>query len=330
MAFCTSINHACASAMYRFTIMSLVADLIHISSTPPPFASMALRGLPIPAADGSLVRNSLRHLLPRGLTKVALNRGLQHGNVLVKHASLRLLLEALLSLEELLDGAFAAAENTCSQSKAGPSSNISESTWSIEDAGLAFDCSRESTGKGTLVTEKRSANRDEALRAQEQEPKRRQWLGLVECIQDTMRATLPDPNVLLLINSTISTRNGGSLKESDGSHKRTQPVVEARAGKRRKKDEGYAIDEGDGAHLSDNNSTMGNEEDEDEEHFSALQTLAQIWGSEAVASAAGLTQSLLHAKVLEVLAAYQVCSNAHKVPCFIFGLCCHQTINICK
>lgn len=267
--------------------MSLVADLIHISSTPPPFASMALRGLPIPAADGPLVRNNLRHLLPRGLTKVALNRGLQYANVLVKHASLRLLLEALLSLEELLDGAYAAAE---------------------------------STGKDTLVIENRRTNRDEVLRAQEQESKRRQWLGLVECIQDTMRATLPDPNILLLINSTISTRNGGSLKESDESHKRTGPVVEARAGKRRKKDEGYAIDEGDGPHLSDFDSTMESEEDEDEENSSALQTLAQIWGSEAIASASatGLTESLLHAKVLEVLAAYQVCSNAHKVPCLIF------------
>lgn len=313
MAFCASINHACTSAMYRFTIMSLVADLVHISSTPPPFASMALRGLPIPAADGPLVRNNLRHLLPRALTKVALNRGLQHTNLLVKHASLRLLLESLLSLEKLLDGAFVAAESICSLSKAGPSSSISES---IEDTGSI----RERSGKGTLVTEKRSTNRDEALRAQEQESKRRQWLGLVECIQDTMRATLPDPNILLLINSTISTRNSGSLKESDGTHKRTQPVLEASAGKRRKKDEGYAIDEDDGAHLSDSNPTIESEEDEDEENSSALQTLAQIWGSEAMTSSAGLTLSLLHAKVLEVLAAYQVCSNAHKVLFFVFDL----------
>jgi len=139
----------------------------------------------------------------------------------------------------------------------------------------------------------------------------------VECIQDTMRATLPDPNILLLINSTISTRKGGSFKESDGSHKRSQPVVEARAGKRRKKDEGYAVGEGDGANLSDTNSAFESEEDEDEESSSALQSLAQIWGSEATAGGTGFIQSLLHAKVLEVLAAYQVCSNAHK----LLGLC---------
>jgi hypothetical protein len=169
------------------------------------------------------------------------------------------------------------------------------------------------------VTERQSKNRDEALRAQEQESKRRQWLGLVECIQDAMRLTLPDPNILLLINSTISTRNGGSLREFDGSNKRNQPVVEARAGKRRKKDEGYAIDEGDGAHMSDTNSAMESEEDEDAENSSALQSLAQIWGSEAISSAAGLSQSLLHAKVLEVLAAYQVCSHAQKFLClFLF------------
>jgi len=296
--------------------MSLVADLIHILSTPPPFASMALRGLPIPAADGPLVRNNLRHLLPRALTKVALNRGLQHANVLVKHASLRLLFEALLSLEEILDGAYAAAESTCSQSKFGFPSNISEPT---EDSGSNFDWSRESPGQGTSVTERQSKNRDETLRAREQESKRRQWLGLVEYIQDAMRVTLPDPNILLLINSTISARNGGSLRECDGSHKRNQPVVEARAGKRRKKDEGYALDEGDGAHMSDTNSAVESEEDEDEENSSALQSLAQIWGSEAIASAAGLSQSLLHAKVLEVLAAYQVCSHAQNLLClFLF------------
>ena len=274
--------------------MSLVADLIHISSTPPPFVSMALRGLPIPAPDGSLVRNNLRHLLPRALTKVALNRGLQHADVLVKHASLRLLLESLLSLEVLLDGAYAAAESTCSQSEAGPPKNVSESTWRVEDNG------------STLVT------------------KRLQWLGLVEGIQDIMRAALPDPNILLLINSTIKTKSG-SLKDSDGSHKRTQPVAEVRAGKRRKKDEGYASAGGDGAQLSDSNSDLDSEVDEQDDNSSTLQTLAQIWGSEAIVSGEGFTESLLHAKVLEVLAAYQVCYIAHM--CFMFGLQCHYTIN---
>lgn len=274
--------------------MSLIADLIHISSTPPPFVSMALRGLPIPAPDGSLVRNNLRHLLPRALTKVALNRGLQHADVLVKHTSLRLLLEALLSLELLLDEAYAAAESTCSHLKPGSLSSVSESTWGVEDSGL------------TSVAQKRSISRGETLRADEQESNRIQWLGLVESIQDVMRATLPDPNILLLINSTINTKSD-LLKESDGSHKRTQPVVEARVGKRRKKDEGYAINEGDGAHLGDFNSNMDSDVDVQEDNSSALQALAQIWGSEAIASAEGLTESLLHAKVLEVLAAYQVC-----------------------
>ncbi|KAG0562635.1 hypothetical protein KC19_9G161300 [Ceratodon purpureus] len=252
-----------------FTIMSLVADLVHISSTPPPFVDMALRGLPIPSPDGPLVRNNLRHFLPRALTKVALNRGLQHADVLVKHASLRLLLEALLSLELLLDGAYAAAESSCSQVRAGSSSN-----------------------------------RDETLKTDDQESTRLQWLGLVENIQDIMRATLPDPNILLLINSSINMKSS-SLKESDGSLKRTQSVVEARAGKRRKKDEGYSVEDDDGAHLSDSNSNMDNEVDEQEENSSALETLAQIWGSEAISSAKGLTESLLHAKVLEILAAYQ-------------------------
>lgn len=148
-------------------MMTLVADLVRITSTPPPFASMASQGLPIPAADGPLVRNNLRHLLPRALTKVALNRGLQHADVLVKHASLRLLMEALLSLEALLNEAFAAAESTCSSSKAGITL-----TWMGED-------------------KETDANLDDELRTQEQEFKRRQWLGLVECIQDTMRQLYP-------------------------------------------------------------------------------------------------------------------------------------------
>uniref|UniRef100_A0A7I4D817 URB1 N-terminal domain-containing protein n=1 Tax=Physcomitrium patens TaxID=3218 RepID=A0A7I4D817_PHYPA len=264
-----------------FTIMSLVADLVHISSTPPPLSSMALRGLPVPAPDGPLVRNNLRHLLPRALPKVALNRGLQHANVLVKHASLRLLLEALLSLELLVDGAFAAAENTCSQLKDRFSGNFS-----------------------VLETKTRSIKRGDSLRDSEQEFQRRQWLELVESIQDTMRATLPDPNILLIINSTINRRKN-SLDEPDGNHKRTQPVKEVSAGKRRKKDEGYVIDEPDRTQLSHSDSSVESEGDEEEEDSSALEILAQIWGSEAIVSANGSIQSLLHAKLLEVLAAYQ-------------------------
>lgn len=273
--------------------MSLVAELIKISSVPPPFSLMASQGLRIPVLDGPLIRSTLRHILPRTLTKMALNRGLQHVNLLVKHACLRVLLEALLSLEILLDAAFTAANTLSSSEETG--SSISEAYYSSENPGFVT---------GTL-TEERIRIGKEAFR-NEKELKKLEWLRLVDNIQDTMRTTLPDPNILLIICSTL---NSSDSQLSDGTRKkRTQNVEVMPAGKRRKKDKGYVTEEGDEkSHMNNVDEIKSDSEvvEDDQDTSSAAQALFQVWGI----TAEGDTQSLLHAKVLELLAAYQVKIN---------------------
>lgn len=277
----------------RFSAMSLVAELIKISSVPPPFSLMASQGLLVPVLDGPLIRSTLRRILPRTLTKVALNRGLQHVNVLIKHACLRVLLEALLSLEILLDAAFTAANTLSSSKEMG--SLISEANCSSKNSRVVT---------GTLIEERRRIG-EEAFR-DEKELKKLEWLKLVENIQDTMRATLPDPNILLIIYSTLNSSNS---QPSDGTQKkRTQNVEVVPGGKRRKKDKGYTTEEGNESSLVNNvDEIKSNSEvvEDDQDTSSEAQTLIQIWG----VTAQGDTQSLLHAKVLELLAVYQVKIN---------------------
>ncbi|KAJ4982288.1 hypothetical protein NE237_033125 [Protea cynaroides] len=86
-----------------FAAISLVADLVSSAITSNPFSSLVSPSQDPPSLDSLEVQCMLKCIVPRAFSRMVINRGLLHSDSLVKHGSLRLLLEALKSLARLLD-----------------------------------------------------------------------------------------------------------------------------------------------------------------------------------------------------------------------------------
>ncbi|PIA27458.1 hypothetical protein AQUCO_07700016v1 [Aquilegia coerulea] len=84
----------CTSSTW-FSAISLAADLV--SSTRAKITSSNESSL-----DSSEVQCLLKCIVPRAFSRIAINRGLLHMNIVVRHGSMRLLLEALKSLDNLV------------------------------------------------------------------------------------------------------------------------------------------------------------------------------------------------------------------------------------
>lgn len=268
--------------------MSLVAVLIPLASQTSPFASLVGQGLTAPPHDGPLIRSAILSLLPASLSRLALNRGLQHADIMVKHACLRVLYEALMALKRLLESldVAAAAAATYSEPIRGPPG--------ISCTAMEINVTAERESRG--------------------EPQKEQWLKLSHSIQDTMRAYLPDPNVLFgilpsLKTSLVSTKIGVASLSDEGA----QVSVK----KRKRTDLGTA----DGSNeqqiaLIDN--------------YDYEATIIELWGSDAIVDADRRESSevLLHSKVVEVLASFQVII-AHQ--CIVSQRCisCLSRLDVC-
>ncbi|KAL2643291.1 hypothetical protein R1flu_010878 [Riccia fluitans] len=246
-----------------FTAMSLIATLIPLASQPPPFTSLARQGAMAPAHDGPLIRGALLSLLPPALSRLVLNRGLQHADTLVKHACLRVLQEALLSLRRLLEAVDAA---TVACSEPGP---------------LPADVSGTIEGVNEI-----------SLRPDDGESRQMSWRRLSQSIQDTMRAHLPDPNILYgLLNSRKT------VPDADGKGLISTSLKEGSLELSKKRKRANASS---GNQSEERRVTSGGTQDYES-------VILQLWGPEATMDA-GRTDDyevLLHSKVLDVLAAFQ-------------------------
>ncbi|KAI3950333.1 hypothetical protein MKW92_044638 [Papaver armeniacum] len=85
-----------------FAAVSLVSDLVSSTSTSFSFGSHASQIHDPPTLDSPEVQCMLKCIIPRAFSRGVINRGLQHEDLYVKHGSVRLLLEALKSLENLV------------------------------------------------------------------------------------------------------------------------------------------------------------------------------------------------------------------------------------
>ncbi|KAL3696543.1 hypothetical protein R1sor_010619 [Riccia sorocarpa] len=235
-----------------FRAMSLVATLIPLACQPPPLMALAREGAMAPAYDGPLIRSALLSLLPPTLSRLVLNRGLQHADILVKHACLRVLQEALTSLRRLLEEVDA-ARAACSE----PAPVSTEVNGTCQDV-------NETSG-----------------RQNDGESRQMSWGRLSQSIQDTMRAHLPDPNILYgLLNS----RKTSSAADGKGLVSKKEMRIDPHGGN------GY-----DERQVSSGDTT----------DYETV--VLQLWGPEAVMDAGKREdrEALLQSKVLDVLAAFQ-------------------------
>ncbi|XP_043690978.1 uncharacterized protein LOC122641755 isoform X2 [Telopea speciosissima] len=94
-----------------FAAVSLAADLVSSAITSHPFSSLSSQSQDPPFLDSLEVQSMLKCIVPRAFSRMVINRGLLHSDAVVKHGSLRLLLEALKSLARLLAAIDCASSN---------------------------------------------------------------------------------------------------------------------------------------------------------------------------------------------------------------------------
>ncbi|XP_010267868.1 PREDICTED: uncharacterized protein LOC104604974, partial [Nelumbo nucifera] len=138
-----------------FAAISLAADLVSSASMNIPFGSTSSQPQDPPSLKSPEVQCLLKCFVPRLFSRMVIDRGLRRTNVAVKHGSLRLLLEALKSLDNLLG---------------------------------VINCFCSSN------------------------PAMQKWVSLKQEIQDEARALLPDPQVLLMLLSSLSYSHSSTSK----------------------------------------------------------------------------------------------------------------------
>ncbi|XP_077224093.1 ribosome 60S biogenesis amino-terminal protein isoform X2 [Tasmannia lanceolata] len=189
-----------------FAAISLTADLISSANTHLSFTSLAPQSQYPPPLDSYEMQCVLKCIVPRSFTRLVINRGLLHSNMLVKHGSLRLLLEALKALDNLVIAIDGLLENmTVKRSTVTFDEGLPKlnglpgiSNLGTVDKGLdANGVGNSSTGKSTLQN----------------------WVFLKQEIQDEVRAMLPDCQVLLKLLLSLSQN---CSKKSETSVKRAR------------------------------------------------------------------------------------------------------------
>ncbi|CAM6096475.1 unnamed protein product [Calypogeia fissa] len=245
-----------------FNAMSLVSQLIPLASQPSSFSFLGAQFF----SNGHLVQSILQSLLPSPLSRVVLNRGLLHVDFMVKHASLRVLVEALVCLRRLINAI-------------GDASALEPAQRHSERSSAEF---QGQTKRSSLVSSFKTGVIDESIK--------QELMKVSQSVQDFMRASLPDPNTLLAILSSLklprnSRTNTASISELQGS-----PPTK----KRKRKEE---------------QNSRGNDELKTSisELYDYDATVRLLWGLEVLETSQreGI-EGLLYAKVVQVLAAYQV------------------------
>ncbi|CAN6468946.1 unnamed protein product [Victoria cruziana] len=187
------------------------------------FSSIPLQIEP-PKLDCSGIQTVLKCILPSSLTRLVINRGLLHSNVLVRHGSLRILLEALKSMDNIITAINVKIGNKASNDDAGSlkdrvHTQIKNSDGCPEIVGLLAAHDFQKIDEYSTTTSFSNTNVDMSLL--------QRWSSLKQGLQDEFRAMLPDPQVLLKLLSSSNfsqsfTRKSLKRKESTITHETSE------------------------------------------------------------------------------------------------------------
>lgn len=172
-----------------FDAISLAADLISSANTEFSFASLASHSCDPPTLGSPEMQCILKCIVPRALTRLVINRGLLHSDILVKHGSLRLLLEAIRSFDRLIG-----AINDVLKKLSEKRHKVVCSEGQLEFNNLQ--------GIGVLGKFGKCLNTDKVGVSYIQK-----WVSLKQEFQDEVRAILPDPQVLLTCSQHKNLKN---------------------------------------------------------------------------------------------------------------------------
>ncbi|XP_039143511.1 uncharacterized protein LOC120280662 isoform X2 [Dioscorea cayenensis subsp. rotundata] len=155
--------------------------------------------------------NVLKCIIPRAFTRPVINKGLLHHDVLVKHGSLRVLFESLKLVDSLINRIDGIIDSAGLRSVA-------------EIPGERMAGLHGLPGLSSIAEIDRllGMNKMSSPHTDEQEAER--WVSIKQYIQDEVRVLLPDPQVLVKLFSTPSSR---VLKHAGTSLKRCASLAES-------------------------------------------------------------------------------------------------------
>ncbi|KAI5062882.1 hypothetical protein GOP47_0021429 [Adiantum capillus-veneris] len=269
-----------------FAAAALISDIILVSQAAPPLEPLATQGLPPPTIDSPLPQAILRSALPRTLTRLTINRGLLHANMLVKHVCLRMLSEVLSAGEFYL----------CSINKA---QTTFQQKFDIGESRLDAITTKSEGGLDACVdmeTLRFDSNPDDLEPHDcEELDAHHKWLEFGKHFENELRSVLPDPQVLfsLLSLKPSSSDDPSGIKGTKGS---------LEAGRN---DEPMVNMERDDSHAS---GVDNREEDLVTLTESGEAKLVDVWNADENLVQSGELEDVggfLNAKLLEVLATYQ-------------------------
>ncbi|KAK1325111.1 hypothetical protein QJS10_CPA01g00908 [Acorus calamus] len=188
-----------------FSAISLAADLVMSMRVHPSFAKDPSRSEDPPALDDPEVQCILKRIIPCALNRSMMNKGLLHSDILVKHSSLRLLLESLKSVDLLFSSLDDVIMNM----------SLKQET---ETSNQRTDVLGIFPGSESFINVEKFLNSNVANVIGDDKMKlvRQKWVSLKQDIQDEIRAVLPDHQTLL--NLLSATKRKKSLSSSNDSH----------------------------------------------------------------------------------------------------------------
>lgn len=101
----------------RFSAVTLAASVVSSVSSSFSFGILASQSCEPPSFDSADMQSIMKCLCPRSFSRSVITKGLLHSEILVKHGTLRLLLEALKLLDSLIGALNAAEDNSYSSNE---------------------------------------------------------------------------------------------------------------------------------------------------------------------------------------------------------------------
>ncbi|RZS04848.1 hypothetical protein BHM03_00035247, partial [Ensete ventricosum] len=172
-----------------FTAISLAADVISCVNTEAAVMSFAYGPEHVPPMGSDELQSVFRSIIPRACNRSLVNKGLLHADILVKHGSLRLILESLRSLGNLITTIDNATRSKVSRKTVDSSSKEIAKLHGLPGISC-FVRVDEFIGDGD------SCHVDEVGTEK--------CVSLRQYIQDEARGALPDLQVLLKLLSSLS------------------------------------------------------------------------------------------------------------------------------
>ncbi|XP_073099472.1 uncharacterized protein [Elaeis guineensis] len=277
-----------------FAAISLAADMISSINANTAVMCLASHSNDLLTVNDNELQNVLKCIIPRACTRSVINKGLLHSDILVQHGSLRLILESLKSLGNLIKAIEDMEESMHVRKRIDASREVIANFHGLP----GFSC----------FVELHGCLGDESCSLMD-EPGVKKWVFVKQYIQDEVRAVLPDPQVLLKLLSSLSHRHS-KIPRKNLKRSADLPVVGVKKLKSNTPDENIDIVIG-GIDAEPTNDTLDEQKEDSKQNMDVKKDhttiIAELWGlneQAKITDEPGNAEIFFHSKLLDALKLY--------------------------